>query len=59
MKTRTLITMKNFLGRILFPRHPDWARERETVVLVTAVLFGLVFAGIVGLVIYWRNTLGR
>ena len=54
-----MIMIKSFLGKIVFPRHPEWERERETVVLVTAVLFGLVFAGITGLVIYWRNTLGR
>jgi len=51
--------MKNFLGKILFPRHPAWEREREAAVLVTTVLFALVFAGIIGLVIYWHNTLGR
>jgi hypothetical protein len=51
--------IKNFLGRILFPRHPEWRRERETVLLVTTILFALVFAGIVGLVISWRDTIGR
>ena len=51
--------MKHLLGKILFPRHPEWQGEREAVMLVATILFVLVSAGIVGLVIYWRNTIGR
>ncbi|MDR3458554.1 MAG: hypothetical protein P4N60_13975 [Verrucomicrobiae bacterium] len=51
--------MKHILGKFLFPRHPGWQGEREAAVLVATVLFALVFAGVVGLVIYWRNNIGR
>ncbi|HEV2691383.1 MAG TPA: hypothetical protein VG347_00655 [Verrucomicrobiae bacterium] len=51
--------IKNLLGKILVPRDPEWEREREAALIMTAILFILVSVGITGLVIYWRNTLGR
>lgn len=55
----TSAMIKNFLGKIIFSRHPEWERNRETALLITAILFALVSASVTGLVIYWRNTLGR
>jgi hypothetical protein len=49
----TMIT--NLLGKILFPRRQPWQREREARVILVATVVALVFAGIIGLVIFWRN----
>ena len=45
----------NLLGRILFPRRQSWQQEREARVILAATLVALIFAGVVGLVIFWRN----
>ena len=47
----------NILGKILFPRQQPWQREREARTILGATVVAVVFAGIIGLVIFWRNSL--
>jgi polyferredoxin len=49
----------NLLGKILFPRHQPWQRERQARVFMATMFVALVLAGVVGWVIYWRNYSGR
>jgi hypothetical protein len=51
MNTRII----NFFGKILFPRLQSWQQERDARVILGATVVALVFAAIVGLVIFWRN----
>jgi hypothetical protein len=55
MNTRII----NFLGKILFPRRQGWQRARDVRVILGTAGVALVFAGIIGLVIVWRNRLNR
>lgn len=43
------------LGKILFPRQQPWQQERDARVILGATVVALVFAGLVALVIFWRN----
>jgi hypothetical protein len=43
------------LGKLLFPRQQPWQQEREAKVILAATAVALVFAGVIGLVIFWRN----
>ena len=43
------------LGKLLFPRRQPWQQERDAKVIRTVTLVALVFAGVVGLVFFWRN----
>ena len=43
------------LGKIMFPQRQTWQREREARLILAAMLVALVFAGIVGVVAFWRN----
>ena len=45
----------NLLGRILFPRQQPWQRKREAKMILGATAVAVVFAGIIGLVIFWHN----
>ena len=49
----------NQLGKILFPRRQRWEREREVRALLVATLVALIVAGVIGLVIVWRNNYGK
>jgi hypothetical protein len=49
----------NLIGLILFPRQQPWRREREARAILAATLVALVLAGVVGMVIYWRNVPGK
>jgi hypothetical protein len=49
----------NFLGKILFPSRQPWEREREVKLLLITILIALVFASIVGLVIFLKNYTGK
>jgi hypothetical protein len=43
------------LGKILFPRKQAWQQAREARVILGTTVVAIVFAGIIGLVIFWRN----
>jgi len=45
----------NLLGKFLFPRQQPWRRKRDARVILGATVVALVFAGVIGLVIFWRN----
>jgi hypothetical protein len=45
----------SILGRILFPGRPPWQQERDARVILGATVVALFFAGLVALVIFWRN----
>jgi hypothetical protein len=45
----------NLLGKILFPRLDQWQRRRELKMIFVSVLTGLVFAGLIGLVLVLKN----
>jgi len=49
------IMITNLLGRILFPRRQAWQQAREARAILGATAVALVFAGLIGLVIFWRN----
>jgi hypothetical protein len=40
----------NFIGRVLFPKHPAWKQKREAKIIVIAVSAALLFAGIIAAV---------
>jgi hypothetical protein len=50
---KTMIAI--LLGKILFPRQQPWQQERDARVILGATVVALVFAGLVALVIFWRN----
>jgi len=43
------------LARILYPGHQPWKRERETRVILAAIIIALLFASLIGTIMYWRN----
>ena len=45
----------NLLGKVLFPRHQPWQRERQIKVFAATLFVALLLATVVALVIYWRN----
>ena len=45
----------NLLGKILFPRLPQWERIQKTKMAAGVFFSALIFAGCVGMVIYLRN----
>ena len=49
------IMIANLLGKILFPRRQAWQQAREARAILGATVVALVFAGVIGLVIFWRN----
>ena len=44
----------NFFGNLFFSNCQSWQRRRETKRLVLAVLTGLVFASLIGLIIFLK-----
>ena len=48
------MSMQN-LGKILFPRLQPWQQRRQAQTLVTVVVVALIFAAIVGAIIYLTN----
>jgi hypothetical protein len=46
----------NRLGKILFPRLDRWQRRRQVKMIVVAVLIGLAFAGLLGMVMVLKNS---
>ncbi len=45
----------NFIGRLLFPKSPDWKQRRQTQHLLAAILVGLIFAGAVAAVMLFSD----
>ena len=45
----------DFLGKIFFPRLQPWQRRREVKTFLTAVLVGLIFAGIAAALILLKS----
>jgi hypothetical protein len=45
----------NKIGKMLYPRLDRWQRRREIKRIMAAVLSGLFFAGIVGLMMILKN----
>jgi len=39
----------------IFPRRQAWQQAREARAILGATVVALVFAGVIGLVIFWRN----
>ena len=46
----------NSLGKILFLRRQPWQQARDARVILGASMVAIVFAGIIGLVIFWHNS---
>ena len=46
----------NLLGKIFFPRRQPWQQAREARAILGATVVAIVFAGIIGLVIFWHNS---
>jgi hypothetical protein len=49
----------NFFGNLFFSNRQSWQRRHETKRLMLAVLTGLVFAGLIGLIIFVKNSPSR
>jgi hypothetical protein len=43
------------LGRVLFPRLQPWQQRRQAKTVVTVLIVAVVFAAIVGAIIFWTN----
>jgi hypothetical protein len=51
--------LTNRLGRFLFPRLQPWQQKRDARLFLAATGTALVFAVVVGLVIFWQNYSGK
>jgi hypothetical protein len=49
----------DFLGKIFFPRLQVWQRRREVKTFLTAVLVGLIFAGLAAGLILLRSHVSK
>ena len=45
-----------FLGKILFPRSASWQQRRSVKILLAVILTAIIFALIVGALIFYANT---
>jgi hypothetical protein len=45
----------NFLGKVLFPRLAPWQQKRQLKTMLAVIVVAVVFAAIVGVIIYFTN----
>ena len=54
-KTQNATMPMQILGRVLFPRLQPWQQRRQAKTVVTVLLVGVVFAAIVGGIMFLSN----
>jgi hypothetical protein len=47
--------LMKFLGKLLFPRSQAWEQHRRAKILVAVIMTAIIFAAIVGALIYLLN----
>jgi hypothetical protein len=54
-KTNQHVMFMKVLGKLLFPHLPAWQQRRRANTVVLVLVTAILFAAIVGAVMYWSN----
>ena len=51
--------LKNYVGKLLFPRMQRAQYNHEFKIIAVSIVFGLIFGGAVAAVMIWRGAVGK